>query len=81
MATLRVFRAERGMSQLRLAILSRVHQTKISLSENNLVGLHPDEKQRIADALGIEVGDISWGEGVTPDRRVRRGGSLVSRET
>lgn len=79
-ATLKVLRAERGMNQMRLAILSRVHQTKISLSENGLVGFHPDEKQRIADALGVKVSDVFWGEGVTPSRRVGRGGSLVSRE-
>jgi transcriptional regulator with XRE-family HTH domain len=53
MNKLREFRFLKGISQWRLAYLSRVHQSRISLSENGLIGLTVDEKERLAEALSV----------------------------
>jgi len=52
----------KGISQHKLAFLAQVHQSRISLIENNLIEPHDDEKKRLAKALGVQVGEI-WGDG------------------
>lgn len=48
---LRKFRKEKVISQWRLARDSKVHQSRLSLSENDLVELTGAEKERVASIL------------------------------
>jgi transcriptional regulator with XRE-family HTH domain len=58
MNKLREIRFYKRISQFKLAALSRVHQSKISLIENDLIDLNRDEKERIAEALGMTLEEI-----------------------
>jgi transcriptional regulator with XRE-family HTH domain len=42
-----------------------IHQSKISLFENDLIAPTDDEKQRLAKALGVSVQEI-FGDGKAP---------------
>ena len=56
---LREVRFKKRISQWELNKQTGVHQSRISLIENG----HPakkEEKQKIAEALGINVEDIEW---------------------
>jgi transcriptional regulator with XRE-family HTH domain len=55
---LRVVRAERRMSQLTLAAVTRIHPTRAWRIENGYVVPTPRERQVIASALGTAEGDI-----------------------
>jgi DNA-binding XRE family transcriptional regulator len=49
---------EKEMSQWRLSQISRVHQSRISLLENDLVVATKDEKEKLAEALRFSVEEI-----------------------
>lgn len=55
---LRVFRAERRMTQLTLSRKAKVNVTRISFIENGLAEPKPDECERLARALKAEVGEV-----------------------
>ena len=59
---LRVVRAEKRMTQFRLSIATGIIQSRLSQMENDLINPSPEEKEKIAKALGAKVGEI-WGEG------------------
>ena len=58
---LRVIRAKTRTTQWQLRLMTGINQSKISLAENDLIELKPDEKARIADAMKVEVKQI-WPE-------------------
>jgi transcriptional regulator with XRE-family HTH domain len=60
MNRLREIRVVKRVSQFKLRLSTGIHQSKISLIENGLVQPRDDEKQKIAKALGVGVGEI-WG--------------------
>lgn len=62
MNKLKEIRFLKGISQWRLAYLSRVHQSRISLSENDLIDLTVDEKKRLAEALCVVPKEL-FGDG------------------
>lgn len=55
---LRACRFGKGISQWKLAKISGVLQSRISLFENILIQLRADEKEKIAKALGVEKGEL-----------------------
>jgi DNA-binding XRE family transcriptional regulator len=55
---LRVIRAEKRVTQWQLRLMTGINQSKISMAENDLVELRPEEKNKIAKALGVSIGDI-----------------------
>ncbi len=58
MNCLRQNRFFKGISQHKLALIAKVHQSRISLIENDLIQPRPDEKDRIAKGLGVPLEDI-----------------------
>jgi transcriptional regulator with XRE-family HTH domain len=62
MNRLRVVRAEKRISQFRLRLETGIHQSKISLFENDLIAPTDDEKEKLAKALGLNVTEI-FGDG------------------
>lgn len=58
MNRLRVVRAEKRISQFRLRLETGIHQSKISLFENDLIAPTNDEKERLAKVLGVSVKEI-----------------------
>jgi transcriptional regulator with XRE-family HTH domain len=56
---LRVIRAERRMSQLTLAAVTRIHPTRVWKIENGHVVPAPRERQAIASALGTSE-SVVW---------------------
>lgn len=57
---LRLARVSKNKTQWDLRHATGIHQTKISLIENNYVLPTDDEKQKIARALGLTVEQIDW---------------------
>jgi DNA-binding XRE family transcriptional regulator len=55
---LRVFRAERRMTQLTLARRARINVARISFIENGHVEPKPKEQSRIARVLNTDVAEI-----------------------
>ena len=55
---LRVIRAEKRITQFQLRLMTGIHQSKLSMAENDLIELRPEEKNRIAKALGVSIEDI-----------------------
>lgn len=55
---LRVWRAERHVTQLALADTTGLPQSRISLIENRYVEANSDERNQLAAALGVEVDDV-----------------------
>jgi transcriptional regulator with XRE-family HTH domain len=58
--TLKEARFKKGKTQIRPAILSGIHQSKISLIENGFLVPRDDEKRRLAKALGMKPEPIEW---------------------
>ena len=58
MNRLKEIRFFNNVSQARLSLETGIQQARISLIENSLVTPRPDEMQRIADVLWVEVEDI-----------------------
>ncbi len=69
MNKLKEVRFFKGVSQFKLGMLSRVHPSKISLYENNLVKLKPEEKKQIADALDITLEEVFEKENLQTQRK------------
>ena len=55
---LKLLRAVRGFSQYDLTLKTGIHQSRISLFENGYTDLKPEERSKLAKALGCKVGDI-----------------------
>jgi DNA-binding XRE family transcriptional regulator len=55
---LRELRATRRMTQFQLRLETGIHQSKISLIENDWVMPRKDESEAIAKAMGCTVDDI-----------------------
>lgn len=58
MNRLREVRFFKKVNQYQLAMSSQVYQSRISLIENGLVKARPEERQRLASALGVRVEEI-----------------------
>ncbi len=58
MNRLKVIRAEKRITQFRLALLSNITQSRLSYLENSLLAPTEEEKARLARALGVTVQDI-----------------------
>jgi len=59
---LRVIRAKKRITQFQLRLMTGIHQSKLSMAENDLIELGPEKKTKLAKALGMSVRDI-WKEG------------------
>lgn len=55
---LRVIRAMNRMTQFHLRLMTGIHQSKLSMAENDLVQLAEQEKKKIAKALGVKANEI-----------------------
>jgi transcriptional regulator with XRE-family HTH domain len=55
MNRLREIRAVKRISQFQLRVVTGIHQSKISLIENGLVEAREDERERMAQALGVKI--------------------------
>jgi DNA-binding XRE family transcriptional regulator len=53
-------RSKKGLNQWDIKLKTGIAQSKLSLIENGYVMPSEDEKDRIASALGVTVGDIDW---------------------
>jgi transcriptional regulator with XRE-family HTH domain len=58
MNRLREIRVVRRITQFQLRLITGIHQSKISMIENNLIDPKDDEKKRLAKALGVRSEDI-----------------------
>ena len=58
MNRLKVARAERNMTQFKLALLAGITQSRLSYFENSLLTPTEEEKRKIAKALGMRVQEI-----------------------
>jgi transcriptional regulator with XRE-family HTH domain len=58
MNKLREVRARERVSQFRLRLLSGVHQSKISLIENDLIEPRIDELRKLSKALGVRPEEL-----------------------
>ena len=58
MNRLREIRVVKRISQFRLGLSTGIHQSKISLIENGLFEPREDEKERLAEALNVQVEEI-----------------------
>ena len=55
---LKVVRAEKRVTQFQLRLKTGVHQSKLSMAENDLIELTEGERKKIAEALGVSVNKI-----------------------
>ena len=58
MNRLKVIRAERRLTQFKLALLSGITQSRLSYFENSLLMPTEDEKKKLAGALGMGVEEV-----------------------
>lgn len=63
---LRVIRAKNRITQFQLRLMTGVHQSKLSMAENDLIQLAEQEKAKIAKALGVSVNEIWRNEPAGP---------------
>jgi len=61
MNRLRETRAKKRMTQFHLRLATGIHQSKISMIENELIEPNEWEKKKIANALGVIAEEI-WGK-------------------
>jgi transcriptional regulator with XRE-family HTH domain len=61
---LKEIRARNRVTQFELRLKTGIHQSKISMAENNYIELTEREKAKIARALGVSANEI-WGDGST----------------
>jgi transcriptional regulator with XRE-family HTH domain len=61
MNRLREVRVVKRITQFQLRLSTGIHQSKISLIENDLVEAREDEKEKLAKALGVK-GEEIWGD-------------------
>ncbi len=62
MNRLRVLRAERRVTQMRIALKARLSPSRFSLIENDLITPKDIEKRRIARALGVKAEEVFFDE-------------------
>jgi transcriptional regulator with XRE-family HTH domain len=62
---LKQIRFNKRLTQFELAILTGVHQSRISLFENSWAEPRPDEREGLAKAMGVKPGEI-WPNKETP---------------
>ncbi len=55
-------RARHRVTQWDLKMKTGIHQSRVSLIERGYIDPSPDEKAKIAEALGLGVSDIQWNE-------------------
>lgn len=55
---LKEIRARTRTTQFELRLRTRIHQSKISMAENDLIELSGREKAKIARALNVRIRDI-----------------------
>lgn len=60
MNKLRELRVVKRITQFQIRLATGIHQSKISMIENNLVEPRSDEKQKLAKALHMKPEEI-WG--------------------
>jgi transcriptional regulator with XRE-family HTH domain len=58
MNRLREIRMLKRITQFQLRLATGIHQSKISLIENGFVETREDEKERLAEALGVGAEEI-----------------------
>lgn len=58
MNKLRETRVVKRVTQFQLRVATGIHQSKISMIENNLIEPREDERKRLSKALGVMPGDI-----------------------
>lgn len=58
MNNLREIRFKKRLNQYRLALLTEVHQSRISLIENDLIQPRDDEMRKLSKALGVEPSEL-----------------------
>ena len=58
MNRMREIRVVKRVTQFQLRLLTGIHQSKISMIENDLVSPRQDEKARLAKALHVKVEEI-----------------------
>ena len=62
MNRLREIRVVKRITQFQLRVNTGIHQSKISMIENDLVEPREDEKKKLAKALRVKADEI-WGVG------------------
>mgnify|MGYP001087848179 CR=1 FL=1 len=70
MSQLREARVVRRITQFQLRIATGIHQSKISMIENGLIEPREDEKQRLANALGVKP-EMIWENETDSEKRNR----------
>lgn len=73
---LRQIRIEQGLSQSQLAERSGVHQAAISVFENGKQSMPLSKLEKVAAALGVELGDVKAGHFAVPRASIRRSESI-----
>ena len=58
MNRLREIRVVKRVTQFQLRLLTGIHQSKISMIENDLISPREDEQKKIAEALGVRVEEV-----------------------
>lgn len=58
MNKLREKRVVKQITQFQLRIATGIHQSKISMIENGLIEPRPDERRKLAEALGVSPEEI-----------------------
>lgn len=58
MNRLREVRVVKRITQFQLRLCTGIHQSKISMIENNLIQAREDEKRRLAKAFGVKMEEI-----------------------
>ncbi len=69
MNRLREMRVIKRITQFELRLSTGIHQSKISMIENDLVEPREEEKKRLAQALGGRVEEI-WGPSLGNQRSI-----------
>lgn len=59
---LKEIRARRRVTQFQLRLMTGIHQSKLSMAENDFIELTEQEKKKLAKALGVSVNGIWPGE-------------------
>lgn len=59
---LRELRARNRVTQFQLRLMTGINQSKLSMAENDLIELRPEEKKKVARALGVGIESI-WNGG------------------
>ena len=63
---LKEIRARKRVTQFQLRLMTGVHQSKLSMAENDLIQLARQEKAKVAKTLGVNVEEIWENEPASP---------------